>query len=59
MITLTKEEIGVLRILLGRAQLSGQEVASFVAIANKLTEIEDSLTKKRTRGAKDLSPDRQ
>jgi len=56
---LALDEIAALRLLLGRCTLQGTEVGGFIAIANKLTDIEQYLTTpKARRGNKDLPPAR-
>lgn len=52
---LTQADINNLRVFLGRASLTGNEVGTFVELANKLTLIELSLQPKARRGNKDLS----
>lgn len=57
---LTQQDINNLRLFLGRATLTGNEVGALVDLANKLTAIEQFInTPKGRRGNKDLSPTRQ
>lgn len=54
---LTQQDINALRLFLGRATLTGNEVGALVELANKLTAIEQFInTPKGQRGNKNLPP---